>query len=276
MALPPTQVGNTGTIDIGHARIDVSNGSVSVTDYNAEVALGHKTGSVLWNKFGYNSDVDVGTEVIASWGGSFTPLTTATEITFVSSSTADAPAGTGCNSDVIYGIDENRDEVIKYYAMNGTTPVVTTGDSWLGVNRVVMFLCGSGQTNAGTITFTAVTGGSVMAQMPLNGGVTQQCIFHVPRNYTFISEWIRINCVNIGKNADLVFKLWVWSATSNGKQEVYRTEVDTALTNDISEDPNLPFPITEGTVIWMECTSDKADVSVNARFSGILVNNATT
>ena len=77
----------------------------------------------------------------------------------------------------------------------------------------------------------------------------------------------------MGKNADLLFKLWVWSAQSNGKQEVYRVEVDTTITNDISEDPNLPFPITESAVMWIECTSDKADVSVNARFSGILTKN---
>jgi hypothetical protein len=32
MALPPEQTGNTGTVDIGHARIDVTEGKVHVTD----------------------------------------------------------------------------------------------------------------------------------------------------------------------------------------------------------------------------------------------------
>ena len=32
MALPPEQTGNTGTVDVGHARIDVTDGHVHVTD----------------------------------------------------------------------------------------------------------------------------------------------------------------------------------------------------------------------------------------------------
>ena len=27
------------------------------------------SGHALWNKFGYNDDIDIGTEIIASWGG---------------------------------------------------------------------------------------------------------------------------------------------------------------------------------------------------------------
>ena len=57
---------------------------VRPTDYNTEVALGRRQGATLWNKFGYNPDVDVGTEVVASWGGTFAPLTTATTISIVS------------------------------------------------------------------------------------------------------------------------------------------------------------------------------------------------
>lgn len=241
------------------------------TDYNTEVALGLRQGHTLWNKFGYNPDVDVGTEVVASWGGTFTPLTTATEISIVSTDIADDAGGTGCNSVYIYGIDENRNEAIKYYELNGTTPVVTTGDSWLGINRIAMFLCGTGQVNAGTITATAVTGGSTMGQMPAGGGVTQQCIFHVPAGHTFVAEWIRINVLNKLKDAELTLKMWVYSSVSNGKQEVYRVEIDTQVNNDIDESPLLPFPITASTVVWLECTSNKADVSVNARFSGVLV-----
>lgn len=162
---------------------------VRPTNYNAEVALGRRQGASLWNKFGYNENVSIGTEAIVSWGGTFTPLTTATTISIVSDSTADDDGGTGCNSVVLYGLDANRDEVIEVVTLDGTTPVVTTS-TWLGINRVAMFLCGTGKVNAGTITATAVTDASTMAQMPASGGVTQQCIFHVPRNTQFIMEWL--------------------------------------------------------------------------------------
>lgn len=246
---------------------------VRPTDYNTEVSLGRRQGAMLWNKFGYNQDVDTGTEVIASWGGTFTPLLTATTISIASTSAADDDGGTGCNSVVLYGIDSNRDAVIELLTLNGTTPVVTTS-TWLGLNRVAMFLCGTGMVNAGTITSTAVTGGSIMAQMPASEGVTQQCIFHVPRNHQFIMEWLTINVLNRNKDAELTIKLWVYSAANNGRQAVYSEDIETKSTNDITESPPLPFPVGGSSVVWMEATTDKDNIIVNGRFSGILVRDA--
>jgi len=248
--------------------------AVRPTDFNTEVALGRRQGHTLWNKFGYNNDIDIGTEVVASFGGTFTPLTTATTLTIVSTSTDDDgdPAGTGTNSIVVYGLDANRDEQTEVVTMDGTTNVVTSS-TWLGVNRVAMYLCGSGQTNAGTITITATTGGSTMAEMPAGGGVTQQCIFHVPRDHQFIAEWVRVNTLKQtgGNNPRVTAKFWVYSPVSNGKQEVYKVDIDTSVTNDVDESPRLPFPITEQSVVWLEATTDKADTIVNARFSGVLI-----
>lgn len=249
---------------------DFDSTAVRPSDFNTECAIGLRQGHEVWNKFGYNDDVDVGTEIIASWGGAMTITTTAYTLSVVSTDVADDDGGTGCNSIVIYGIDENRDEQTVVLTMNGTTPVVTA-ETWLGVNRVVMFLCGTGQVNAGTITATLTTAGTIMAQMPLGGGVTQQCIFYVPEKHNFIAEWVRVNAVNKGKAAILTIKMWVWSAVSNGKQEVYRERIDTDSNPDVSENPRIPFPITEKTVVWLEATSDKADVEVSARFSGMLI-----
>lgn len=242
------------------------------TDYFSEVAQGKRQGAEIWNKFGYNADVDVGTEVVASWGGTFTPLTTATTISIVSASVNDiVTTGTGVQSLVVYGVDANRDAVIEVVSMNGTTPVVTTS-TWLGINRVAMYLCGTGKVNAGEINITSTGAGTpTMAQMPASGGVTQQCIFHIPQNYNFLAEQVWINVLNRGKNADLTVKMWVYSAVSNGNQEVFRIDIDTAaVANPMDINPNLPFPLTEKTVMWLECTSDTANVSINARFSGVL------
>ena len=243
---------------------------VRPTDYKGEVASGKRQGRSLWNKFGYNNSVPIGTEVLASFGGTFTPLTTATTLNIVSTSALDTDGGTGCNTIVIYGIDENRDEKIELVTLNGTTPIVTASN-WLGINRVVMFLCGSTTVNQGDINITATTGGAFMAQMPALGGVTQQCIFHIPRNYSFNAEYLFINVLNRGKNAIIEVRLWVYSAVSNGKQEVFKLDIDTTKTSEpVQVNPSLPFPITEKTVVWIEATSDKADVILNGRLSGIL------
>lgn len=246
------------------------------TDYNTEVALGRRQGHSLWNKFGYNDDVDVGTEVIASWGGSFSPLTTATTLTIVSTSTDDDDGGTGTNSIVVYGVDGDRNEVTEVVTMDGTTNVVTTSE-WLGINRVAMFLCGTGQVNAGDINITATTGGSQMAQMPAGGGVTQQCIFHVPQGHNFVMEWLWANAVKPSGQTPLVtIKVWIYSAISNGKQEVYKKSMETDVNHGLNESPRLPFPVTEKTVVWMEATTDKDNTIVEGRFSGVLVRSAAT
>tara|TARA_R110002094_G_scaffold157781_2_gene144040 strand:+ start:6562 stop:7713 length:1152 start_codon:yes stop_codon:yes gene_type:complete len=250
---------------------------VRPTDYRTEVALGRRQGASLWNKFGYNNDVDVGTEVVAAWGGTFTPLTTATTISIASTSAADDgdPLGTGCGSVVLYGIDANRDAVIEVVTLNGQTPVVTTS-TWLGLNRVAMFLCGTGQVNAGTITATAVTGSSIMAQLPAGGGVTQQCIFHVPRNTQFIAEWLWANTVRQASQDPIVtIKMWVFSTANNGKQEVFKADIDTSVGSSIDLNPNLPFPISGNSVIWLEATTDKDNTIVNGRFSGTLINDVS-
>lgn len=247
--------------------------STRPTDYRSEVAIGHRQGRTLWNKFGYNRDIrNVAPEVIASWGGTFTPLLDGAETTLTISSTSnqDSVGGAGCESIVVYGIDADRNELIEFITLTGTTNVVTTSE-WLGINRVVMFLCGTDTVNRGDITITATTGGSTMAQMPANEGVTQQCIFHVPTNFNLISEWVWINVLNRAKNAELTVKMWVYSAVSNGKQNVFSVDIDTSnVSEPIDISPNLPFPISEKTVIWLECETNTNNIIVNARFSGIL------
>lgn len=106
-----------------------------------------------------------------------------------------------------------------------------------------MFLCGSGKVNAGTITITATTGGDTMAQMPAGGGVTQQCIFHIPRNSTYLVNWIKTNTLKQASQDPVVtIKGWVYSPTNNGNQEVYRVDIDTAVENSVTDTFPLPFP----------------------------------
>lgn len=227
--------------------------------------------NTVWNKFGYNRDIDIGTEVIASWGGTFEPLTNATTLTISSLSANDTNGGTGCNTIVIYGIDSNRNEAIEVVNMDGINDVITAS-TWLGINRVAMYLCGSGKINEGTINVLATSDSSIMAQMPANEGVTQQCIFHIPADNVFAAKWLFINVLNRGKNAELTVKMWVYSAISNGNQNVFAIDIDTSTSTGVIDlNPSLSFPISEKSVVWLECTTDTNDIIVNARFSGDLI-----
>lgn len=240
-----------------------------------EVALGNVPGRVTWNKFGYNLDVDTGAdEIVASFGGTFSRMTSADTLSIVSDSANDTGGGSGVNSILIYGIDENRDPVIRGpYTMNGLTPVVTTGESFLGVNRLAVFLFGSGGTNAGKITVTATGAGSVQAEMPAGGGVTQQMIFHVPTSYTFLATYLyfNVNKISGGSSPRVTLKGLVYSAVNQGVQEVWREVVDTGVVNDVNVLPPEPFPITEKSILYFTASTDTNNTVVNGRFGGQLV-----
>ena len=252
--------------------------SVRPSDYHSEVALNRRQGATTWNKFGYNVDVDIGTEIIASWGGTYQFLTTGETIDIVSSSTADDgdPAGTGVNSIVVYGVDENWDSQTVVYTMNGTT-TVTSAESWIGINRVAVFLSGSGRTNAGTITATATSSGYTMAQMPVGVGVTQQMIFFVPQKHIFLAEWLHFTALKIsggGGSPEITFKGQVYSNVNNTIQEVYRGHLDVANANNLDVQPPVPFPISEKSILYFTATTDKDNTSITGRFSGELSRDA--
>jgi hypothetical protein len=252
--------------------------SVRPTDFTTEVALNRRQGVSTWNKFGYNEDIDTadGDAVIASWGpstsGVFTFLTTGETIDIVSDNVADDDGSTGVNSIVVYGVDENWDEQTEVVTMDGTT-TVTTSSQWIGINRIAIFLAGTGQTNAGTITISSTTSSAIMAEMPAGGGVTQQAIFYIPRNYQFLGTWLWFNALKSsgGGSPEVTFKGMVYSAVNNAIQEVYRDGTDTAVSEHLIVHPPEPFPIGEKSILWFTADTSANDTSVRCRFSGKLV-----
>lgn len=248
---------------------------VRPTDYHTETALGRRQGAVTWNKFGYNLDVDIATspEIIASWGGTYQFLTSGETISIVSTSANDDSGNTGVNSVVVYGVDENWDEVIEVVTMDGITPVVTTS-LWIGINRVAVFLSGTAQSNVGTITVTASGSGYTLAEMPAGGGVTQQMIFFIPQKHQFLAEWLHFSSRKTsggGANPEITFIGNVYSAVNNTVQEIYRGEIDVANENNLDVSPNLPFPIGEKSILFFTAITDKDNTTITGRFSGELI-----
>lgn len=130
-----TIFGNRGQLNIpidANMSQDYDSISVRPTKFEYEVALGRRQGYTTWNKFGSNTDLDIGTEVIANFGGTFTPMTTARTLSIVSTSASDDgdPAGIGARSLVIYGVDANYVSQTVVITLNGTTPVVTA-ETWV-------------------------------------------------------------------------------------------------------------------------------------------------
>jgi len=245
------------------------------TKFEYEIALGRRQGATTWNKFGYNSDIDIGTETIWSAGGTFSRMTAAATLSVVSTDAADdgSPAGTGANSVVIYGVDANWDTQTEIVTLNGTTPVITSG-TWLGVNRMAIYLAGTGQANAGTISATATGGGSTLqAQIPIGEGSTQQAFFFVANNHQLLADYLKLNAEKTsgGASPKVRFKGWVFSAVSNAKYLVLNTLMDTAAENSQHVVPSQPFIVGEKSVLYFEATTDTNDTYVSCRFSGVLI-----
>lgn len=271
-----TQIGEKNDLNIpldSTMSQDYDSTSVRPSNFNYEVGLGRRQGYTTWNKWGYNPDIDAAaSETIWSVGGVFAEMTTATTLDITSTDANDTSAGTGAQSIVIYGVDANYNEQIEVVTMNGATIVTTTG-SWLGVNRMSIYLAGSGGINAGDIDAVVTAGGSTQAQIPAGEGSTQHAFFFVPASHTFLLDWLFLNVVKTsgGGNPEIVIKAWVTSLVSGSKYEVFRDTVDTQRENHIELKPSQPFVVGEKSLLTFEGTTDTNNTAVSARFSGITV-----
>lgn len=240
---------------------------VRPTNASHETALGRRSGVTLWHKFGYNTDVDsASAEVMAAFGGTFTPRTTGTTLSIVSDDADDADADTGAHGIVIYGVDEDWVEQIAVVLLTGTTPVVTTSE-WIGINRISIFRAGSSQTNEGTITVTAVTGGATMATMPAGQGTSQQVIFHVPATSQALIDHINLSVTRLssGTQPVVTFTVKVFSAVSNAVYRVDTLYLDGSLENNLSFDPQHPLQVGQKSAIWIEAAVTVDNTSVAGR-----------
>jgi hypothetical protein len=246
-------------------------------NYIYQVALGNIDGAAAWHKFGYNSDVDTAAEeVIASFGGSINIMTSADTLDVVSDDANDTSAGTGAQSVLITGIDENHAYQIEVVTMNGVTPVTTT-NSWLGVNRVVVLSSGSGNVNAGNITVDD-NGGTVgvQAYIPAGDSTTQQMIFHTEISKTFLMSSIVINALKLsggGGSPRITVKGFSYSRVTETTYEVFRKNIDTSLENTLFINFDVPLVFTGREVIYFTATTDVNNTEVSGRFTGILTDS---
>lgn len=241
---------------------------VRPTEYRHEVGMGKRQGRTIWNNFGYNSDVDLAAdEIIASFGGTFTPMSTAGTLSIVSSSTDDDLIGTGAQKITITGIDSNRLAITEVVDMDGTT-TVTTSNSFLGVNSAVITQAGSGKTNAGNITITG--DGNTQGYIVAGEGITQQCIFFTQDNHRALADYLFINCNKIsgGGGAPVVTIKGILENFDNGTMiKIFRFTIDTAVENSVELNPKNPFVIPPNSVLYFTANTDVNNTIVNLRFS---------
>lgn len=246
-------------------------------EYKYKVGLGQIANATTVNKWGFNQDVDSGAEeIIAAHGGTPTIMTTADTLDCVSTSSQDAVGGTGASLILITGIGADFLSQEEYVTLTGVTPV-TTSNTWLGVNRVVVITSGSNDANVGTITIddTANTVG-VQASIPINGSVTQQAMYHTQVGYTLMLDWLFLNCrKNAGGGVPRVeIKGYSYSRVTDTTYLIFEEDIDTNTENTVQLTPTQPFIVGGREVIYFTANTSVNDTIVNCRFSGIEVLNS--
>lgn len=244
-------------------------------DYTHQVAKGKIPNAALWNKFGYNLDVDSGgEEIIASWGGAFDPTTdimsTLQTFTIAYNSGTDGEGTTGALSLLIYYLDTDFNEAIAFHTL-GSTGTDVTSFSGYGINRCVVYTNGGSGYNVNDITVTATTDTTVQAQIPALESTTQQAIFHTAVGYQFAADWSLVNVRKLsgGSAPRVTIKAYSWSRVTSTRYEVFRLDVDTSIENSIALTPKSPFPIGGREVLYWTASTNTNDTIVNLRFSGI-------
>jgi len=238
------------------------------------ISKGHTKGHRTLYKFGYNPDVNGDEETVWSQGGDF-PYPTSAVTMFASSTSAnDANGGTGANSILIQGLDENYDEVEETVLLNGQTQVATQ-NSYLRIYRAFVTLCGTGGTSGGIIYVgsSGATGGvpntTIYANLHL-GNQTQIAAYTVPAGYTLYVDDINFTAglSQANKTATCTFR------SRDHGTNVFRTRLISVLqSNQLITKFEYPQEFYEKTDLECRVSTNTTNNAIGASFQGVLVKN---
>jgi hypothetical protein len=222
---------------------------------------------------GFNPDIDVATIPEDVWpgGGLYPWLTVATSLEIVSTSVADAAAGTGARTFQVGCLDAAYVETTEIVTLNGVTAVPLTKQC-LRINSLVLLTAGTGKTNAGDVSVRDAGGGTVRSIAPAGYGLSRQAIYTVPAGYTL--QIISIYIAGLAATgATTNFDVSTFTQTSTG---VYRLPITltTGSTGVYRHDGIPGIILAEKTDFALRVTfANLNNTIVTAAFLGIMKKN---
>lgn len=240
------------------------------------ISKGHTKGHRTLYKFGYNPDVNGNEETVWAQGGDLPYPTSAVTMFVSSTSVNDANGGTGANTIIIQGLDENYDEIEETVLLNGQTQVATQ-NSYLRVYRAFVTLAGTGGTAGGIIYVgsSGATGGvpntTVYANLSL-GNQTQIAAYTVPAGYTLYLDDVNFTAglSQANKTATCTFR------SRDYGSNVFRTRLINVLqSNQLITKFEYPQEFYEKTDLECRVSTNTTNNAIGASFQGVLVKNTT-
>ena len=242
------------------------------TEFYLDVARGLVTGMSPVNKFGRNQDVDAGTEDLWAQGGLYVEATAASVVNFVSSSAADAAAGTGARTISVTGLNGSNVEVTETLTLNGTTNVPTV-NSYNFISRVIVLTAGSGGANAGTIIGTATGGGTpLLISVAIGINQSQIGIYKVPAGKSaYIIDWGgSFYSATAGAQVELRLLIKPSGGVFNLKDNI---NLFTGGATAFIKQKTPPIVAPASSIIKIQIVTANANNDVNGNFDFVLVTN---
>jgi len=238
------------------------------------ISKGESNGYRLLYKFGYNPDVNGNEETVWTEGGDYPWLDSAVTMFVSSSSANDTSGGTGANTILIQGLDEDYNEIEETVVLNGQTQVATQL-SYLRVHRSYVTLAGSAGTSGGTI-FIASSGatggvpdGTVYASLAL-GNQTQIAAYTVPAGHTLYIDEVNFTAALSIANKRVNASFHTREFGSN----VFTTNfINVLQSSQLKQLFKYPQPFAEKTDLECRVFTDTTNNPIAASFQGVLVKN---
>jgi len=236
--------------------------------YLLAVAEGLVPNNSQVNIFAFSDNVKTGTPVTL-WELTGTTAyafpTSAVQMTLVSTSASDDTRATI----LINGLDSSWNQISETIALNGTSNV-TTVNSYLRINSMIMTSTGTGQTtNVGTIT--AKIGATTYAVIAVGIGRSQAAVYTVPNGYTMYL--ISINAFNGDAAAGNAINYQVKSTNNTQTNPVTLTVLQTAWDQRYQVIRENVFPYTQKTDLRWQFSTASGTHSVGLILQGVLIKN---
>ena len=240
------------------------------------ISRGHTLGYRTLYKFGYNPDVNGDEETVWEQGGDYPWLDSAVTMFVSSTSVNDTSGGSGANTILIQGLDENYVEIEETITLNGQTQVATQL-SYLRVYRSFVTLAGSSGTSGGIIYIGSsgatggVPNGTVYANLSI-GNQTQIAAYTVPAGHTLYVDEINItaalNLANKRVNASF--------HTRDFGSNVFRTRfINVLQSSQLNQRFKYPQDFAEKTDVEIRVSTNTTNNPIAASFQGVLIKNET-
>ena len=226
-----------------------------------------KQGVEARSSFGYNLDIDIAAEeAITSRGGSLVIPPTAQPISIVSTSAADAAAGTGARTVSITCLESDYTEVTFFMTLNGTTAVTSTQEC-IAINTMAVITAGSGGKNAGQITIQQQTSAIVMRAIPIGDSLTQSCTVTVPKGKRLALNTVRFSVIKLAGagQPEVTFRSKVYIPTTGVTYTSMRAFIDANNSNIILLDKPFGGTLGTGAVLWFVASTDSNNTQVSCR-----------